>query len=876
MVLHEKPDLKGDTVPSQTAVESTGRRVGALAQRDTLSLAEFAFVAAQLALLAVVIRQFQIESSAFLRIALLAFAGFAVHAVLPLRYRLPFFVLLSFIGIWLILGLASGIWLVGIGLLLIGVCHLPVSLLGRVGLLVLIAAGLAALRMDWLRAPWPQAIWPILGSMFMFRLMVYLYDVSHELVPVSVWRTLAYFFLLPNVCFPLFPVVDYKTFRRGYYDGVAFHTYQVGVDWITRGIIHLILYRFVYYYMALAPSDVTRPRDLVRYMVTTFLLYLRVSGQFHIIVGILHLFGFNLPETHHRYLLSSSFTDFWRRINIYWKDFMMKLFFYPSYFRLKRFGSTTALILSTVVVFVVTWLLHSYQWFWLRGNFPITKMDILFWSILGLLVIANSLYELKHGRKRKVEWKLSSLTLLTLRTVGTFAAITLIWSVWTSTSLTEWASMWYFTGRPLSSSVSWIPFLLVAAVVLDGVAQRGTGEARRWTLGRRVPGIQRSTASTLVSLLILTLIGIPAMYSRLGATTASLIFSLRSGHLSRVDEALKERGYYENLLRVDRFNSQLWEVYATRPGDWLDVQGAALDRFTGDFLERELRPSSVSVTRYGTVTTNRWGMRDQDYEKHPAPNTYRAALLGASVAFGSGVNDGETFEAVLERRLNRDEAGRRGARYEILNFAVPGYSALQQLAVLDKTWPFEPDTVWYVAAGHEGSGALRYLVEVVHKRIGLPYGYLQEIVQRAGIGPDTPEAAAIRQLEPFRHEIMLWVYQQIVQRCREHGVLPVWTFVPWLGSYPGETEVIPIAREAGFVVLDLGQVYQGYDPKTLWITQWDGHPNAAGHALIAARLYEVLRAEDGLLSYRRPNREWSVVSAPGTLSPDGVHLDIKR
>jgi hypothetical protein len=26
--------------------------------------------------------------------------------------------------------------------------------------------------------------------------------------------------------------------------------------------------------------------------------------------------------------------------------------------------------------------------------------------------------------------------------------------------------------------------------------------------------------------------------------------------------------------------------------------------------------------------------------------------------------------------------------------------------------------------------------------------------------------------------------------------LPVWTFVPWLGSYPGETEVMPIAREA--------------------------------------------------------------------------------
>ena len=33
-----------------------------------------------------------------------------------------------------------------------------------------------------------------------------------------VGRTLSYFFMLPNACFPLFPVIDYKTFRRNYYD----------------------------------------------------------------------------------------------------------------------------------------------------------------------------------------------------------------------------------------------------------------------------------------------------------------------------------------------------------------------------------------------------------------------------------------------------------------------------------------------------------------------------------------------------------------------------------------------------------------------------------------------------------------------------------
>src|SRR6185503_2864467 len=140
--------------------------------------------------------------------------------------------------------------------------------------------------------------------------------------------------------------------------------------------------------------------DLVQYLLTNFLLYLRISGQFHLVVGMLCLFGFNLPETHHRYYLASSFTDFWRRINIYWKDFMMKIFFYPAYFRLKSRGPLVALVASTLVGFVVTWALHAAQWFWLRGSFLWAANDVLFWSILAGLVVVNSIWELRRGRKR--------------------------------------------------------------------------------------------------------------------------------------------------------------------------------------------------------------------------------------------------------------------------------------------------------------------------------------------------------------------------------------------------------------------------------------------------------------------------------------------
>jgi elongation factor G len=46
--------------------------------------------------------------------------------------------------------------------------------------------------------------------MFMFRLLVFLYDTRHDRARPPLVTTLAYFFPLPNVCFTFFPVVDFK------------------------------------------------------------------------------------------------------------------------------------------------------------------------------------------------------------------------------------------------------------------------------------------------------------------------------------------------------------------------------------------------------------------------------------------------------------------------------------------------------------------------------------------------------------------------------------------------------------------------------------------------------------------------------------------
>ena len=148
-------------------------------------VARYLGLSAQLTLFVAVVYLFSIESRAFLHLSVLTLAGFLIHRLLPQAWRLPFFLALSFAGIVLVMGAANAVSLIGIGLVLIGVCHLPIAFRWRAALLVLIGAALTAARVGLVPVPWSAAIWPILGSMFMFRLIVYLYDLQHDKTPAS-------------------------------------------------------------------------------------------------------------------------------------------------------------------------------------------------------------------------------------------------------------------------------------------------------------------------------------------------------------------------------------------------------------------------------------------------------------------------------------------------------------------------------------------------------------------------------------------------------------------------------------------------------------------------------------------------------------------
>lgn len=408
------------------------------------NLGSFVSVLGHLALMVAVFKVFRVEGPAFFTLAVFALVALPVHYLLPYRWKKPAFVAVSVGAMAWIFDPTTTLAALTVATLLIGICYLPVAWGWRAGMVGAVAAACAAARPGTLVLALPSYVWPVVATMFMFRMVIYLYELKHAKKREPLVDTLSYFFLLPNYAFMHFPVVDYRTFHRGYFAGEVHETMRAGLQMMFRGTTHLLMYRLVYHELLITPEEVEGPVSLFGYLFCNYLLYLRVSGQFHVACGMLHLFGFRMPETHRHFLLASGFTDYWRRINIYWKDFMVRVVFNPVVFRLKRWPQPMALAVATAVVFLATWALHAYQSYWLRGSWGFTLPDALFWGVLGLFVMVNVQLDARRSaarRKKAAAQGVGSRLALWAKTAATLATITVLWALWSSPSVGAWWSM---------------------------------------------------------------------------------------------------------------------------------------------------------------------------------------------------------------------------------------------------------------------------------------------------------------------------------------------------------------------------------------------------------------------------------------------------
>lgn len=848
-----------------------------------------AILFAQLVLVALVLKYLDILTPAFRRAFYLASVGFVVHHFLPKQYRLLFFNLFSIGVLFVVLGgsadhrfldfgqaVARTVPLVLAGCGLIGICLLPIRFWQRLLLLGMAVVVLGLLRKSVIGPDSFLLLWPLLASLFMFRLIVFLYDLATWKARPKWSEAIAYFFLFPNCCSALFPVVDFKTMCQSQYSAGAMVIYERGVRWIVRGVLQLFAHRLIVQLFSLQPDYISNGTDLIQFILTSTFVYLQVSGLFHFVVGMLLLFGFNLPETNQRYFLASSFTDYWRRVNIYWKNFIMKVVYYPAYFRLKNRGGTTALVISTLWAFFITWALHLYQTWWLKGFMGFSWSDVLFWSTLAILVLANSLWEMKRGRQRKLSsgYSLRSALGLAARTGGTFACISLLWSLWSTPSVTQWIGLWRYADiNTLLWGLAALASIMIAAIVFEVLpANRKARPAAVSQSSFSVFGLGRSLAAGTAVLVALLVVQRPAFQARFDVISAQPWYDVVNiGNTTMMmNQEVSEGGYYARLTSVDRADRQLFETIVMKRLPDVPVGPTTASRPVRDY-RFEVAISNVRTQAYDTeFETNPHGMRDKNYPIAKPPGTVRIALLGSSHTMGFGVLLEETFDSIIEERLNTQPAfAGDGVKFEVLNFAFARRSPFSQITVIQKEVArFQPDIVMLIAHTEDGNWVSYDLARCLRERLPLPNQFPLDTLHQARVTAQTERNLALRRLTPHFEPLLGWAYKQVVEECRNINALPVAFFMPVPNNVihndlSNVTVQTGLMSDAGFITVDLSGLYDGLDPKDYMLTDAFHHANVRGHQLMADAIYRALITDTNInLAHHIRKASGQTASAP--------------
>lgn len=121
--------------------------------------------------------------------------------------------------------------------------------------------------------------------------------------------------------------------------------------------------------------------------------------------------------------------------------------------------------------------------------------------------------------------------------------------------------------------------------------------------------------------------------------------------------------------------------------------------YTTDTMAGYRFKPNLSVYAFGAqLDTNSLGCRGHEWPKEKPSGTWRIVLIGDSIAFGFGVEFADTVGELLAKMVT----DQTNVPCEVLNFGVPGYNSVQELAVLEtQALDFRPDLVLVMVSSND-------------------------------------------------------------------------------------------------------------------------------------------------------------------------------
>ncbi|RKZ48874.1 MAG: hypothetical protein DRR00_18560 [Candidatus Parabeggiatoa sp. nov. 3] len=315
----------------------------------------------------------------------------------------------------------------------------------------------------------------------------------------------------------------------------------------------------------------------------------------------------------------------------------------------------------------------------------------------------------------------------------------------------------------------------------------------------------------------------------------SLIFTLLAGEIA-------VRVVFHKSMD---FDMEMWK-YATT------IKIASDDPSVG----HKHRPNRRAFLMGVPVTTNRFGLRDDEISLKKPHNTYRIVVLGDSITMGWGVPQDKLYPTQLENRLNTQslDGFPPNRRYEALNMGVGNYNTVQEVTSLRTMGlQFEPDMILlgYFINDAEStpqpvSGFLinySYLYAFLASRLrvlSLGAGKSTYKNYYSGLYADNQPGwqatkAALTELSEIGNQRNIPVVMFIIPELHDLGS----------ATYPFadiHKKLVALGTNLGLPVIDLFPIFSDYSPEDkLWVSPTDAHHNALAQTMISEGIYNALK-----------------------------------
>lgn len=308
----------------------------------------------------------------------------------------------------------------------------------------------------------------------------------------------------------------------------------------------------------------------------------------------------------------------------------------------------------------------------------------------------------------------------------------------------------------------------------------------------------------------------------------------------------------------------------------ISIQFSTFERYNPNltFLGKEYMPGKEGEMYGAYVKINSLGFRGKEYSARKSEGTERIFVLGDSMTFGLGVNNGEPYAERLEALLNTQS----GKKYEVWNLGHVGHNTLQELEALKLKWLlYDPD---FIIIGYHindpecswggcGEDLRQATFHAYEQPFAIPLGYVrkQKLQQKSHFlrWLSLKYDASLRLIgfrDPYKDETqnlhhlgsLTWEknkeafasFKEISQSKNAPVLLIIFSEADYLtlDPYPYSwihEQLKKEAEENGFYVIDLYDTFKKYDTSMLKVRSDDGHPSPFAHQLIANEIYAQLK-----------------------------------